>query len=108
MHGAEDVTCSCVNVPIGSYENQEALVPPWGGRAVGIDRCILNEVRGLWARGIRTIESCCGHNKAQGYIAVDEASRGAIEALGYRPHPDAAHVYALHEESSLNHGKATP
>lgn len=84
--------CACVNVAMGSYANQDTLTLPWGGVA-GIDRCIVPEVKALWALGVRTIESCCGHNVASGYIAVDEASRPKMEALGYRPDPEAPHVY---------------
>lgn len=88
------MACACIDVPMGSYANQEVLALPWGGSA-GIDRCIVNEVRGLWARGIRTVESCCGHNITSGYIAVNEASRLAMEAAGYRPHLEAPHVFAI-------------
>lgn len=89
------MTCACVNVPMGSYDNQVALMPPWeGARLAGIDRCIEAEILGLWDRGIQTIESCCGHNVAPGYIAVRRPEDyAAMAALGYVRHPDVPHVF---------------
>ena len=89
--------CTCENVPMGSYANQEAVLLPWGGVA-GIDRCILPDVRALWARGIRTIESCCGHGIVSGYIAVRAGDEPAMEAMGYMRHPEAPHVFAVNHE----------
>lgn len=89
------MTCSCVDIPMGSYANQDALTPPWGGRVVGIDRCVRAEVEGLWAAGIRTLESCCGHNKMPGYIAVILEDEPAMEARGYQRYPAAPHVFQL-------------
>ena len=88
------MSCACANVPMGSYANQARVVTPWGD-AVGIDRCILAEIRVLWAADIRTIESCCGHGTAPGYIAVTPECEGAMEALGYQRAPGAPHVFAL-------------
>lgn len=89
-----DPRCRCVNVQMGSYANQDVLTPPWGGR-VGIDRCVRAEVESLWATGIRTLESCCGHNKASGYIAVIQEHEPAMEARGYQRDPAAPHVFQL-------------
>ena len=70
--------CTCENVSAGSYANQETRPLPFaterysipGAKPVGIDRCILPTVEALWADGIETVECCCGHGKATGYIAV--------------------------------------
>lgn len=77
------MTCSCVNVSPGSYANQELVDLPWGGQA-GVDRCILPDVRELWAAGVRTIESCCGHGRGVGYIAAPGYEE-AMVAAGYKP-----------------------
>jgi hypothetical protein len=88
--------CNCVNVRIQSYSNQTVLdYPEWFKsskkvRSAGIDNCILEEIKSLWEAGIQTLESCCGHNQADGYICVVEEHIEKMEALGYkrRPHPD--------------------
>lgn len=74
--------CTCVGVAMGSYANQETVITPWG-RRVGIDRCILPDLRALWAAGVRTIESCCGHGLARGYIAVPPEHERAMIARGF-------------------------
>lgn len=73
--------CFCRNIEVGSYDNQILVVNPFTDKTVGIDACILPEVVILWNLGIETIESCCGHNKQPGYIAVKEeyVSRMEIE-----------------------------
>lgn len=76
-------SCVCLNVNMGSYANQARATPPWGGRPVGIDRCVLDEIRALWNMGIRTVESCCGHNLTAGYIAVTPEHDSAMVELGY-------------------------
>jgi hypothetical protein len=77
--------CKCVNVAMGSYDNQTALYPPFSpDKVVGIDNCLLEEIIWLWERGIVTLESCCGHNKVEGYIAVAEKSIEKMQELGYR------------------------
>lgn len=84
--------CSCENVAMGSYANQELRSLPFsdsayqdGGRVVGIDRCILPTVEFLWELGIETIESCCGHGKATGYVAVVPHHGKVMKALGFDP-----------------------
>lgn len=81
--------CNCVNIAMGSYQNQTCINPPFPvGRSVisgptGIDNCILEEVLGLWESGIVTLESCCGHNVAPGYIIVEDSFIADMLALGY-------------------------
>ena len=67
--------CKCFNVPFGSYERQVQMKDPFNSRKkhdgwVCIDICICQEIAELWHRGIKTYESCCGHNKDRGYIMV--------------------------------------
>lgn len=80
--------CKCKNVVPGSYE---VAIPVWYDnrkRVVGIDHCIVLEILELWKREIITIESCCGHNKVTGYIAVDECCIDKMIKLGYKQHTD--------------------
>lgn len=76
--------CNCVNIKMGSYDNQSAVHTP-DGKLVGIDNCILDEIKNLWELEIVTVESCCGHNITQGFIAVDQNSIWKMRALGYEP-----------------------
>lgn len=75
--------CKCINVPLGSNANQSSLHAP-DGKLIGIDNCILDEIKTLWSLEIVTIESCCGHNVTDGYIAVNEKSIWKMRAMGYK------------------------
>lgn len=77
--------CKCVNVSMGSYKVSIAVVNPFTKEIVGVDKCIIDEVQSLWDKGIETIESCCGHNKTTGYIAVKEVHILQMISLGYVP-----------------------
>lgn len=89
--------CACVNVGMGTYENQVPLHPPFPvrGGVVGIDRCIADEIQALWALGIETCNSCCGHNTVLPMIIVAEADEARMEALDYSDwrHNDARMFY---------------
>lgn len=92
--------CKCVNVKIGSYVNQTVLdYPDWFWiesslkLKAGIDNCILEEIKSLWANGIQTVESCCGHNKALGYIAVLPEHVQRMLDLGYEPLLDRPEMF---------------
>lgn len=86
--------CKCVNVELQSYDNQRLVYyPDWfvsekKHRCASIDNCILVEILGLWKQGIQTTESCCGHNKVQGYISVLETPENfeKMKELGYEPY----------------------
>ena len=78
--------CACIGVEFGTYANQEAVTTP-DGKTVGIDRCVLNDVSNLWDIGLSTIESCCGHGKAPGYIAVSPDQHQQMLDLGWLPDP---------------------
>lgn len=79
--------CQCICIEFGSYDNQATVLTPQGKKA-GIDNCILPEIRLLWAQGVETIESCCGHNKATGYICVHPKDIYKMKELGYKQVPD--------------------
>lgn len=81
------ITCDCVDVKIGSYENQVALIPPRGlfksQRPICIDVCLAREIQELWAKGIKTTGCCCGHNIQEGYIGVSFEFIETMKLMGY-------------------------
>lgn len=79
------MACDCVNVGMGTYDNQVVLRPPFPvrGGVAGIDRCIADEIQSLWSAGIITDASCCGHNVAPGFISVADKHISLMEGLGY-------------------------
>lgn len=89
--------CNCVNVEIGSYDNQIELVRPefmLGDRdpthlwSICVDACLVVEIASLWKRGIWTTGCCCGHNKIDGMINVIEECVPSMKALGYDVQPN--------------------
>lgn len=76
--------CNCKNVKIGGYDVTIPIVNPFTGKVVDIDICILSEINHLWWLGIETIESCCGHNKKTGYIAVYPTDIKRMLFYGYK------------------------
>ena len=85
--------CDCVNVKMGSYDNQIELQRPkcMIGRIEGthsniicIDKCIAEEIQYLWNCGVRTTGCCCGHNIQEGYIGVIEKDIEFVKKSGYR------------------------
>jgi len=81
--------CNCPkNAKFGNYGSEESrkyrnVVCTPQGRRQEIDNCVLPELKILWSQGIKTIESCCGHNKSNGYIAVADESIQQMQTLGY-------------------------
>jgi len=86
--------CNCINVKMGSYDNQVILPRPrcMINRTEGssnpdticIDKCIVEEIKYLWSLGIRTTGCCCGHNMMGGYIGVIEKDIEFMKKLGYK------------------------
>lgn len=62
---------------------------------VYIDMCMIPEIVYLWNHGVNTEGSCCGHGCKYGEIAVDLASSGIMDYLGYErlPNPYGSEVY---------------
>ena len=77
--------CECVNIKMGSYDNQIDVKMP-NGELMGIDKCIAEEVQYLWTLGITTTGCCCGHNVAEGYIGVIDKDIEIMKKGGYRVH----------------------
>lgn len=85
--------CNCINVKMGSYDNQVELSRPkcMIGRTEGthsniicIDKCIAKEIQYLWNCGVSTTGCCCGHNIQEGYIGVIEKDIEFMKKLGYK------------------------
>lgn len=89
--------CNCVSVDFGDYSNQTVLTyPSWfksEKKSAGIDNCILCEIVTLWNSGIQTIESCCGHNKVDGYIAVSKEYINQMLTMGYKQYNDRPELF---------------
>lgn len=84
--------CNCVNVEIGSYDNQVELPCPShmpttrGVNTICIDACLKDEILYLWSLGITTTGCCCGHNKGDKYpmISVEFKDIPRMKAMGYK------------------------
>lgn len=85
--------CDCVNIKIGSYDNQVELQRQkcMIGRTEGtksnticIDKCMVEEIKYLWSCGVRTTGCCCGHNKQKGYIGVIDKDIEFMKKGGYK------------------------
>lgn len=85
--------CYCKDIEMGSYA---ATLPMWWDarkRVIGIDACIALEIKTLWEKDVLTIESCCGHNVAPGYIAVEEHCIPKMIELGYTQQPCRVDIF---------------
>ena len=78
--------CNCVNVQFGTFgqpnQNRTAVITCME-KLQEIDNCVLDELKYLWKYHIMTFASCCGHNKTNGSIIVDEAYIGMMKLMGY-------------------------
>jgi len=88
--------CNCKNIYIGNYKRQVSMKDPFNTRNrndgwVCIDICICQEIAELWNNGIRTIESCCGHNTKDGYIITLIEDKEKMMRLGYTRHKQWDH-----------------
>ena len=93
--------CDCVNVEIGSYDNQVVLPVPEHMRplrncigdireSICVDRCVAEEVQSLWSLGIVTTGCCCGHNKMtdRAFIGVMFEDIERMKEMGYVVQPN--------------------
>lgn len=74
----------CSLAEFGTYSGCVTLKSPQG-KVVQIDACLVCEIVSLWRNGVVTHESCCGHGKAESYIAVDLKDIGLMLNMGYQP-----------------------
>ena len=52
---------------------------PINGRVQGIDLCVADIVAALNAANIKTVMSCCGHNKLNGVICLEDGREITIK-----------------------------
>lgn len=86
--------CKCVNIEIGSYENQICISPPadtkmYAGmsdksKPICLDVCVAEEVQYLWFIGIVTTGCCCGHNMVSPFIGVTDEDIPRMKEMGYK------------------------
>ena len=80
--------CECHNVKIGSYDNTTLIEVPEDIdiklNKIEVDKCIAEEIKELLNNGIKTVASCCGHNKIAGSICVDKKHIKKMEKLDYK------------------------
>ena len=92
--------CRCnKTVKTGTYDNTvtvsrpEHMIGRYGEGSnnqvnISVDTCIVDEVKELWARGIRTTGCCCGHNKQLAYIGAIPDDIEKMKAMGYTVQPN--------------------
>lgn len=69
---------------VGTYKCQEhAFTCECCGHTVWVDRCLVDEIKGLHAQGVRTLGCCCGHSEQRGYVQVAPEDVGRMLSLGY-------------------------
>ena len=75
--------CNCKNIEIGSFENQIEISHQSPSHPIWVDACIADEVIFLLNTGVKTVGSCCGHNKTIPSIVVAPESVEDMERMGY-------------------------
>ena len=78
--------CNCKNVDLGTFANQVEIHHPKLSHPVWVDVCIADEIINLLSNGVKTMASCCGHNKTIPSIMVAPESVKLMEAMGYKHH----------------------
>jgi len=105
-HQQEGMKCRCANVEFGSYSNTLLMRLPFDlpemGKVIGdpvcIDTCIAPDISVLWQEGVRTLNSCCGHQKLPPSVVVEGTSVRLMETLGYAhdtTYPDRADIFSF-------------
>lgn len=77
------VACHCVDIKMGSYDNQVEMRTPWG-QQVCIDTCLATIVAWLWHHGVTTLNSCCGHGKLTPSVIVSPDAIDLMYQLGFQ------------------------
>jgi hypothetical protein len=79
--------CNCNNIGFGTFgqpNQNRTVVDTCYVKRQEIDNCIFEELQILWACKILTEASCCGHNKINGCIIVDDhESARRMRVWGY-------------------------
>lgn len=79
--------CFCEDVGFQTYAHVVGMRKPfkdgWDAEFVPIDVCIATEIAELWHKGIVTLNSCCGHQKARSSVITPESEVEKMKKLGY-------------------------
>lgn len=91
--------CDCKNIYFGDERNhaqrirvkipshmksyKQARLKDGLSDLICIDPCIFNEIQSLWALGIITYGSCCGHNIVESMVNVHDNDVQLMLELGY-------------------------
>lgn len=60
---------------------------------ISIDPCIVAEIKYLWSQGIITYGCCCGHNKFESMVNVNDDNSKEMIGMGYViNHPDKSRI----------------
>ena len=79
----------CFEIPAHMNSYKEARLKAGLSSGVCIDPCIVDEIQYLWSLGVITYGSCCGHNKLEPMVNVDDKNIEQMLNLGYvQNHPD--------------------
>ena len=75
------------------------VLDPDGELIRNADWCVVPELMALWAKGIRTVCSCCGHGEDENaYIRVRAEDADSMLAMGYEPFQ--THECFIHENTA--------
>ncbi len=85
---------TCVFIPrypdmeptISCMEKEYLRANNWEG--ISIDSCLVDEIKELWSKGIRTTGCCCGHNQIAPYIGVVDEDIPKMKEMGYKVAPN--------------------
>ena len=89
--------CICTGEEeFGDYTNM--VVFKFDGKRYQVDVCLEDEIKYLLSQGVKTVASCCGHKKTEGFITVEKDSVTIMKQLGYERHinphyPDAEEFF---------------
>lgn len=94
-----------VDIPDHMSEYRDARLRAGLSGQVSIDPCIYDEIKGLWDKGVITYGSCCGHNKYEPFVNVDQRNIQQLLDMGYvQNHPDKNRkdTFKLHDQPVNN------
>ena len=72
-----------VEIPDHMHKYRESRIKNGLSDKICIDPCIYDEIIFLWSNGVITYGSCCGHNKTESFVNVDESSIQLMLNMGY-------------------------
>ena len=72
-----------VEIPEHMKEYRNNRVKAGLSSKISIDPCIYDEICELWKLGIITYGSCCGHNKQESFVNVDESNISKMLEMNY-------------------------